>query len=259
MNIKRYLNRINYNGDLTLNLDTLKRLQVSHILNVPFENLDIHYGHHINLDIDKIYQKIVENNRGGFCYELNGLFNKLLKMIGFETKIVSARVYDSKKDSFGDEYDHLAIIVILNKDEYLVDVGFGEFTFYPLKLQTNILQKDPRGNFIIEEIENDYYKVSKVDGDAKSIEYKFSKKERELNEFTKMCKYHQTNSNSHFTQKRLITKPTSSGRITITGNNVKITESGKEIKEFQFEEHEFGEQLEKWFDINEGQKKITCN
>ena len=82
MNIQEYIKRINYSGDITPNLVVLKQLQKTHLLNVPFENLDIHYGNLIELDLDKIYHKIVVKKRGGFCYELNGLFQSLLNTIG---------------------------------------------------------------------------------------------------------------------------------------------------------------------------------
>jgi len=251
MNIKEYINRINYKEDIAPSFDVLKELQRTHLLNVPFENLDIHYNNPIELDIDKIYHKVVVNKRGGFCYELNGLFQSLLNMIGFDSKIISARVYDNKKEKFGEEYDHLAIIVKLNQNEYLIDVGFGEFAFHPLKLKTNEIQTDPRGNFIIEKYKGNYYKISKEDNGEKSIEYIFTEKERAIREFREMCHFHQTSPNSHFTQKKLISKPTESGRITLSGNSLKITESGITKESKDFNEDEYGKHLLKWFDIEE--------
>jgi N-hydroxyarylamine O-acetyltransferase len=129
MNIKAYLNRINYSGHLIPDLEVLKSLQKNHLLSVPFENLDIHYNKTINLDVEKFYHKIVEEKRGGFCYELNGLFNTLLNALGYNSRIISARAYDIKRDDFGKEFDHMAMIVELNQAEYLVDAGFGEFVF----------------------------------------------------------------------------------------------------------------------------------
>ncbi|WP_246615768.1 arylamine N-acetyltransferase family protein [Aquimarina litoralis] len=255
MIIKEYLNRINYQGNHTPNLEVLKELQKGHLLNVPFENLDIHYNRSIDLDASKFYKKIVIENRGGFCYELNGLFQILLNNLGFKSKIISARVYDSKKEDFGEEYDHLAIIVELDQNEYLVDVGFGEFTFHPLIITPNKVQKDPRGNFIIEGI-NGEYTVSKINGDIKSIEYKFTTKSRELNEFQGMCNYHQTNPNSHFTQKKLITKPINDGRVTLTGNTLKITKNNSIQENIELSKSEYTEQLFKWFQINEETMKF---
>ncbi|GAB4453895.1 MAG: arylamine N-acetyltransferase [Bacteroidales bacterium] len=249
MDIKYYINRIKYIGGLNPNLETLKALQKSHLLNIPFENLDIHLNNSIELKLDKIYQKIVVNKRGGFCYELNGLFHYLLQSIGFNSKIISARVYDSSNKRFGDEYDHLAIIVKLDQSEYLTDVGFGEFAFNPLKIEPNTIQSDTRGNFIIETHEENYYKVSKIENDIKTIEYIFSLQEREFSEFNQMCIYHQTNENSHFKQKILVSKPTENGRITITGNVLKISQMGAVKVNEEIEDGDFENQLLKWFDI----------
>jgi len=250
MNIAKYIKRIKYEGELFASFNVLKELQRSHLFNVPFENLDVHYGNPIVLDVSKFYQKIVDKKRGGFCYELNGLFHNLLNELGFEAEIISARVYDAKKGSFGEEYDHLVIIVKLNQTEYLVDVGFGAFTIYPLKLEINKIQEDPIGNFIIEK-ENDFYVVSKIDGDRKTIKYKFIKKKRVLEEFRGMCDFHQTSPNSHFTQKKLISRPTENGRITITGNTLKITENGLVKQNVDFPEDDYEKQLLKWFELEE--------
>lgn len=251
MDSTNYLHRIKYEGVLLPNLRVLQDLQQTHLLNVPFENLDIHYGNPIALDIDKIYYKVVVQRRGGFCYELNGLFSTLLNELGFDSTIISARVYNSKKDSFGEEYDHLAIIVKLDTREYLVDVGFGEFAFHPLKFEMGKVQSDPRGSFVIEEYKDEYYKVSKIEGETISIEYIFTKKERALHEFTAMCNYHQTSPHSHFTQKSLISRPTQEGRITLTGNTLKITEKGVPTKEYLFAKEEYGKRLLDWFAIEE--------
>lgn len=255
MNIEKYIHRINYEGALTQSLEVLKGLQQAHLLKVPFENLNIHYDRPIHLDINGFYNKVVVNGRGGFCYELNGLFNALLKEIGFKTKIISARVYNGEMEAFGKEFDHLAIIVELNQAEYLVDVGFGAFSFHPLKFELGSIQSDPRGDFVIEAYEDGYYKVSKVAGEPKSLEYIFTKKERMLNEFAEMCDYHQTSPNSFFTQKKLISRPTEMGRITITGNTLKVTENGKTIKEDQFAMEDFGKYLLNWFEIEESKFK----
>jgi N-hydroxyarylamine O-acetyltransferase len=222
-NKEKYLQRINYSGNREPNLNTLKELQRHHLLNVPFENLDIHYNIPIKLSIESIFDKVINQNRGGFCYELNGLFYELLRAIGFDVKMVSARVFDQDK-GYGKEYDHLAIIAKINSHEYLTDVGLGEFTFEPLNLQLETIQKDQRGNYIIENYENGYLRVSKTEKERQTAEYIFKNEKRKLAEFETMCDYHQTSPNSHFKNKRLISIPTKTGRITITGNKLKIKE-----------------------------------
>ena len=84
MNLQAYLHRINYRGEQTPTAATLCQLHRAHLLAAPFENLDIHLGRPIVLDQDALFDKIVRRRRGGFCYELNGLFALLLRELGFE-------------------------------------------------------------------------------------------------------------------------------------------------------------------------------
>jgi len=226
MNIEKYLNRINFIGEVEPTLSVLIELQKVHLLNVPFENLDIHNGTIIELDLNKIYIKIIESQRGGFCYELNGLFYELLKSIGFDAEIVSARVYDKKK-VFGEEFDHLVIVVTLNDQKYLVDVGFGEFTFSPLLIKMDFVQNDERGQFKIELFNENYFLVSNLIDKKWVSVYLFSLTTRKISDFSNMCTYHQSSSNSHFTQKRICTLPTIDGRKTLSNNTLKIKTNGR--------------------------------
>lgn len=241
-NKEKYLRRINCLGDIEPNLYTLIKLQRHHLLNIPFENLDIHNNKPIELLIEKIFDKVVNQNRGGFCYELNGLFYELLKAIGFDVKIISARVFDQDK-GYGKEYDHLAIIAKIDNIEYLTDVGFGEFSFEPLRLSLETLQKDERGDFKIDKYDNGYLRVSRIENERQTPEYIFKNKKRNFTEFEEMCNYHQTSPNSHFTSKRLISLQTENGRITITGNKLKIKEFDSTIETLLENEVEFKKEL----------------
>lgn len=224
MDINLYLKRINYSGEITPSLEVLNELQKSHLMAVPFENLDIH--NNVKIDLYNSFDKVVRKNRGGFCYELNGLFYALLKESGFKVKMVSARVYMDGK-GYGAEFDHMVVIVFLNGSIYLADVGFGDFTTYPLKIETDTDLTDPAGVFRIEQFDKDYYAVKKKDPGGTYVQkYIFSLKERRLEDFFDMCIYHQTSSESHFTQNRLCSLLTDNGRITLTGNTLKITADG---------------------------------
>ena len=97
LNVQKYLERISYQGEIQTNLNTLAALHRHHILSIPFENLDIHYGRKIILDLNRIEQKVITHHRGGFCYELNGLFGALLRELGFDVKLLSARVFGNEK------------------------------------------------------------------------------------------------------------------------------------------------------------------
>ncbi|MEB2297575.1 MAG: arylamine N-acetyltransferase, partial [Ignavibacteria bacterium] len=96
MDINLYLNRIDVRKIMEPSLAFLTELQNHHLLSIPFEDLDIPNRSRIELDLNKLYNKIILTGRGGFCYELNGLFYWLLTSLGFKVDMLSARVFNSK-------------------------------------------------------------------------------------------------------------------------------------------------------------------
>ena len=250
MDTEKYLRRIGIEkSDVRANAESLKYLQRQHLLNVPFENLDIHWKRPILLDTGKFYEKIVGEKRGGFCYELNGLFNELLRHLGFETRLVSARVSDGK-DAFSNEYDHLAIIVKIGESEFLTDVGFGAFTAEPLRLAADLEQQDETGAFVIKRFDDDYLKVAKKDGEMWQSEYIFKPLGRDLSEFTQMCNFHQTSPESHFTRGKVCSLMLENGRKTLTDKKFIETRNGEKSETEINSEDEFNEILAREFGIN---------
>src|SRR5215210_3696598 len=132
MDLPAYLHRINYRGEQAPTAAALRDLHRAHLLAVPFENLDIHLDRRILLDQDALFDKIVTRRRGGFCYELNGLFALLLRGLGFEVTLLSAGVARAT-GGFGPEFDHLTLLVKatsaeataldLQSTSWLADVG----------------------------------------------------------------------------------------------------------------------------------------
>lgn len=247
MDLQAYLSRIDFHDTLSPNKDVLYKLQKHHLLNIPFENLDIHYGTKISLLINDIYRKVVIRKRGGFCYELNGLFHQLLMEIGFNAKLISAQVH-TKNGEYSPEYDHMAIIVNLENQDFLVDVGFGKFSLEPLKLELNRKIIDSYGEFQFDKYSVDYYRINELKNNDLIPQYIFQNEERELYEFQERCEFHQTNEDSHFTKKKLISIAKPNGRLTLNNSLLKITRFGIE-EEIEFNESEFEEKLEQYFDI----------
>lgn len=221
-----------------------------HLLKVPFENLDIHYGHPINLQTPALYQKIVERGRGGACHELNGLFAILLETLGFSVIRLSARVYGAITDTYGPEFDHLALLIGAEGREYLVDVGFGAFIQQPLALELGLLQEDPTGTYVIEALEQERFGVFYYNNDKKEAQYSFDLTPRTLVDFEGMCHYHQTSPNSHFTQKRLISKrlPTG-GRVSLVDEQLKITQKNGTKEVTDLDEAAFEAALKQYFQL----------
>lgn len=249
MKKENYLRRIGINNtDLPVTVETLRILQREHLLRIPFENLDIQWKRLIALDVEKFYEKLVSQKRGGFCYELNGLFNELLNEIGFHSRIISARI--AKADGeLGAEYDHLAILTRIGDEEFLVDVGFGSFTAEPLRFVLNVEQKDANGIFMIRKFDEEYFEVVKKDVESWSSEYIFKNLSRDLSEFTEMCNFHQTSLESHFTRGKVCSLMTLTGRKTLTDKKFIETAGGEKTERDVNSEAEFDQILAREFII----------
>ena len=250
MDVKKYLERIGVNSGVKPDLETLRLLHTRHLYNIPFENLDIHSGRKIILDEKKLLHKIVNEKRGGFCYELNGAFYALLKATGFNVKRVSAGVYENE-DGFSPDFDHMALIVSAGNEEFLADVGFGVSFIEPLEFKTEKVQEDKAGFFKISESEDNghYILYRSSDGNEFAPQYKFSLTPRELHEYGTMCKYNQTSPESHFMQKVICSKATESGRISLSDLKLIITR-GRTKEQRIITEDEFYLLLKSRFNIS---------
>ncbi|MEM9896453.1 MAG: arylamine N-acetyltransferase [Bacteroidota bacterium] len=229
----------------------LKKLIKHHLLAIPFENLDIHYGKKILLDYNAIYKKVVLQGRGGFCYELNGLFFYLLQKLGFTSTVLSAEVYNRKKSEFGRPFDHMFIAVKLDGALFLVDVGFGEGYTQPLKFDLKKSQVDFVSYWKTERKNDDFfYLMRSQDNTSFESVYRFKLNSREIIEFIAMCDYHQVSENSSFKQQKLITILTTTGRKTLTDRKFVLDHLGKKEEISILNEDEFLSKLQEHFGIS---------
>ncbi len=215
MNIKAYLERINYHGPLALTAKTLRELQVAHLLAVPFENLSIHAKQPIVLEDDELFAKIVENRRGGFCYEDNGLFAALLRTLGFDVAMLAAEVANAEGE-FGPSFDHMALMVSLEQ-RWLVDVGFGDSFLEPLLLDERGEQVQGSRAYRILSDGAHLILMQHDRGDEWKAQYRFTLQAYTYADYAEMCRYHQTSPQSHFTKARICSRATEDGRITLSG------------------------------------------
>jgi N-hydroxyarylamine O-acetyltransferase len=251
MDIRKYLERISYDKPVRADVESLYGLHRTHLLTVPFENLDIRSGVPIQLTARVLWDKLILRRRGGFCYELNGMFAWLLKQVGFEVAYLNGRVYnhDGKR---GREFDHLTLLVRIPTAEqyWLADVGYGDSFFEPLRFEYNGEQVQGSRAYRLEPV-TDGYDLWKRDFNwVWNRQYFFDLQPRIFPaDFEEACLYHQTSPKSSFTRERVISLSTPDGRITLDSKNLTITASGKRIKRKLKNEMEFQEFLVGYFGV----------
>lgn len=203
-------------------VQALRDLHLQHLRRVPFENLDIHLGRRISLAVPDLYAKVVDGNRGGFCYELNGLFAALLRGLGYDVTMYACRVHSSR--GLGPLFDHLALSVAVpeSPDRWLADVGFGRHSAYPLRLGVAGDQHDPNGVFRLEPRECGDIDVL-LDGSA---QYLVETRPRVLADFDPTCWWQQTRPGSHFRAGPVCSRLTDSGGMITLADHVLISTEG---------------------------------
>ncbi|BCJ40109.1 N-hydroxyarylamine O-acetyltransferase [Actinoplanes ianthinogenes] len=217
MDVTAYLDRIGVSRAATL-----RELTVAHQTAVPFENLGIHLGETISLDPDDLFDKIVRRRRGGFCYELNGLFALLLDELGHTVDRVAARVHRGE-GRFGPLFDHLALLV---DDAWLVDVGFGRFSSYPLRLDDRAGQSDPGGQFRLADTPDGDVLVHRDD----APQYLLERRPRPLTDFEPACWWQQTWPGSHFRQNPVCSRLDGADRVTLSARILIRTVAGTRVE-----------------------------
>jgi len=228
-----YLQRLCLSEKILPTIEGLHILQRAQFYNIPFENFDIQLGRGVDLEPAHLYDKLVRRLRGGYCFELNGLFLMALQAFGFEARSLLARVHLTGTPS---GRGHQITLVEVDGRQWLADVGFGKdnpLGPYPLERDT------------VQEIGGKYIRL--VDGgvfgnmlQARSEEgwqnlYSFDMEHVCQGDINYGAHYTSTNSNSFFTISRVAMKPLEDGMVTLFNNRLTLSRGGQE-KEIQLPE-----------------------
>lgn len=222
-NLTDYLSRIGYEGTVSNDLATLEKLVAKQLQSVPFENTEVQSGRIPSLITEDIYTKIVTNRRGGYCYEVNGLFAMALTEIGFEWYFSGARpmFYPARRPK-----THMVVIVRVEGKNYLCDTGFGGYALRaPIMIEEGeVTQEGDR--FSLELFGGEYVLSSLVQGEWQ-LQYGFALQPQEWIEFSLANYFNATSPDTIFTQKKLAIMQTPNGRKILVDNELKLIEEGK--------------------------------
>jgi N-hydroxyarylamine O-acetyltransferase len=247
MDVSAYLKRINYRGSLEPNAETLRELQLAHLRSVPFENLSIHADEPIVLNDEALFEKIVTRRRGGFCYELNGLFAALLRAVGFQVEMLSAGVANAAGE-FGPDFDHMVLLVTL-EEPWLADVGFGDSFLEPLLLDERDEQVQGIRSYKILPVDDHLILMQREGVGEWQVQHRFSLDPHRYDDYADMCHYHQTSPESHFTKARVCSRATPEGRITLSDLRFITKRNGEREERLLANEEEYASTLREHFGV----------
>lgn len=139
LDLDAYLKRIGYTAAPEADVNTLRGLHRAHAATIPFENLDIVLDRTIDLDLGHVQDKLVRDQRGGYCFEHNLLFAAVLERLGYAVTRLAARVQPARPGP----RTHMLLRVVADGDPWLADVGFGASLLEPLPLEGTIASQGP--------------------------------------------------------------------------------------------------------------------
>jgi N-hydroxyarylamine O-acetyltransferase len=218
-----YLARIRHEGSFEPSLSTLQALHAAHLRTVPFEDIDVYLKRPVDLSTPALFEKIVRRNRGGFCYELNGLFAELLRELGFQVTLLNAQV-SRKEARFGPPFDHLALLVDLERP-WLADVGYPRSPLTPLALDTDQPQVSDGVNYRLSR-EHDSLCLFQQTDEVWVPEYRFDLLPRRIEDFAETCRFHETSPESPFHGWLGCTLVTHDGRVTLSDDKLIVRSNG---------------------------------
>jgi len=245
--LQQYLKRIKFEGEIQLNLEGIKKLMQSQIFSVPFENIDVQAGKAISLIGDDIVNQIVTKNRGGYCYQINGIFSLMLQEIGLPHYYIAVRPLVNPDPN---AKTHLAIIATIENEEYLIDLGFGGNSIRePLKLSEigTEIQHDWDTFSLVKTDENEFLLQILIGKEWTNL-YSFDLTPQRWIDFKPANYYNYSNPDSVFTQKLIVVLQNPSGKKILSKNSLKSVTNG--ITEIiSFEDNQLDTVLETEFNL----------
>lgn len=248
MDLDRCLQRIDYRGSLEPTLDTLTGLQRQFLNRVPFENLDIHLERTITLSLERSFEKIVEDGRGGFCYECNNLFHAMLTEMGFNVAIHGAKMLI--ENTLPLEHGHMVLSVQLQDRGWLVDVGNGQSCREPLPIDggNSVFSEDVE--YRIQPYDKGYALFYRDEDDAWKPRFRFTAEPESLEVFSEPCRIQQTSPQSRFTRHCLASIALPDGRITLLDDELTRSREGNNETVRVSNEKDYGRILAEYFGIH---------
>jgi N-hydroxyarylamine O-acetyltransferase len=223
MHIDEYLSRVRLNERPAPTLAGLQSLHRAHLTEISYENLDVQLGRPLSTDPEAAYDKIVNRGRGGWCYEMNGVFGWALGELGFDVTRATGAVVRALKGEMA-EGNHLVLKVVLHEGTYLADVGFGDGPRDPIHVVAGPFHSHGF-DFGLERINDDWWRLANhAKGSAPSFDFNLARADESL--FAQKCVMLQTSPQSPFVQNLIAQRHTDYGVAILRGRVLRKVRPG---------------------------------
>lgn len=229
--LEDYFKRIGFDGQVKTDLATLTALMRCHLFSIPFENIDVQKNRFVSLKPEDIVNKIIYSQRGGYCYEVNGVFAMALAAIGFKYQFCGGRpmFYPTLRPK-----THVVLAVNIADEKFICDLGFGSFGIRaPISLnQLNQTIHQDYDQFELSKLDQDTYLIkAKVENEWKN-QFCFDLYPMQWIDMTLPNYFNSTHPDTIFVQKLLVVKHNPDGRSILLDNQLKRYVKGQiEISE----------------------------
>lgn len=222
VDVDAYFRRIGYAGRHDASLQTLGGIARRHTEAIAFENLNPLSGQPVNLDLAALQRKIIDEQRGGYCFEQNLLLRNVLQQLGFQVTGLAARVMWNLPETVVLPRTHMLLLVQLDNEPYVVDVGFGGMVLTgALKLQTDIEQSTPHESFRFIRPANTFIMQARVRSEWRSL-YQFDLQEQVYADY-EMANWHtSTHPTSRFVNNLVAARATPDRRYVLFNKELAI-------------------------------------
>jgi N-hydroxyarylamine O-acetyltransferase len=201
MDLQAYFARTGQERPATPDRAALTALIRAHLSTFPFENLDVQLGRPVSIEPEAIFDKLVTRRRGGWCFEQNGLFGRVLGELGYDVRRISAGVMRQVQGEVA-MGNHLALAVTLEGRPWLVDVGFGGILSGPLPITAREEAHAPY-RVALREVDG-MWRFEERYGDGDPFSYDFTEAPADEALFAQRCGDLQTRPDSPFVQNLVV-------------------------------------------------------
>jgi len=225
VNLNAYFERIGFAGSIAPTLQTLELLHALHPAAIPFENLSPLMGEQVLLDQQSLERKMLGDKRGGFCFEHNFLFMRMLTDLDYEVRPLLARVIWTNPEASAAPPSHMALLVDIKGQTYLADVGFGGLSLTaPLRLRADVEQASPHETFRLTGGAPDWTLEVKIGEDWRGV-YRFTTEKVDEVELWDLNRDLSSNPNSPFTKELRVALAPSGRRLKLHNDRLTIQPS----------------------------------